>query len=76
MNHDTMLRNPERIDSVIDLLRETWKKLPHWRLNQLIINAAAADLTEPSLDEVYRMEDDAMAARLSAIYNASHSPPA
>ena len=33
------MRDPERIDSILKLLEEAWKKNPDLRLTQLIMNA-------------------------------------
>ena len=32
------MRDPERIDRICNLLRDTWKLFPDWRLGQLIFN--------------------------------------
>lgn len=32
------MRNPDRIDSFCDKLKEYWHKVPDWRFSQLIIN--------------------------------------
>lgn len=32
------MRDPERIDRICNLLKDTWKQVPDWRLGQLIFN--------------------------------------
>lgn len=39
-------RDPTRIDQIVDLLREAWKKNPDLRLCQLISNCAYGTLDE------------------------------
>ena len=39
-------RDPARIDRIVDLLREAWKKHPDWRLCQLVCNCAFNSLDE------------------------------
>lgn len=34
------MRNPDRIDGVIETIRKVWKLEPDWRLGQLICNLA------------------------------------
>ena len=33
-----LMRDPNRIDVICNLLREVWKQYPDWRLGQLIFN--------------------------------------
>jgi hypothetical protein len=37
-------RDPARIDEIVDLLREAWKRHPDWRLCQLVSNCAYSSL--------------------------------
>jgi hypothetical protein len=39
-------RDPARIDAIVDLLREAWKKHPDWRLCQLISNCVYSSLDQ------------------------------
>lgn len=32
------MRNPERIDVIVEAVRDAWKTVPDWRLGQLIVN--------------------------------------
>jgi uncharacterized protein YihD (DUF1040 family) len=34
-----MMRDPDRIDPMLDLLAQVWKQNPDWRLGQVIVNA-------------------------------------
>jgi uncharacterized protein YihD (DUF1040 family) len=66
------MRDPKRIDRIIELLRQAWHRNPDWRLNQLIINAAnvssryyepVGDLhvvPDDGLGLIFYLEDDAM----------------
>jgi uncharacterized protein YihD (DUF1040 family) len=48
------MRNPERIDAVIEAVRKEWKQVPDWRLGQLIVNISrAAGKMDP-----FFLEDD------------------
>jgi len=46
-------RDPERIDRVIDALRELWHRHPDYRLTQLVVN-----LTGKVAPEVFSFEDE------------------
>jgi len=48
------MRGPERIDHVLKVVGETWKKYPDLRLGQLISNAMGGD------DYVFFTEDDVL----------------
>lgn len=47
------MRDPERIDEVLDELEEYWKDHPDLRLGQIIGNIAQ----ESGFDDAYYMED-------------------
>lgn len=32
------MRDPERIDRVLDAVRRLWERQPNWRLGELIVN--------------------------------------
>lgn len=49
------MRDPARIDQVLALLEEVWRRDPDLRLGQLIYNAAR--LREPQLFDVFSIED-------------------
>ncbi len=37
------MRDPARIDRIVELLRETWKASPDMRLGQLLVNTCGSD---------------------------------
>lgn len=48
------MRDPNRIDTIIEAVKEEWKQEPDWRLGQLIVNISrAAGCSDP-----FFMEDD------------------
>ena len=55
------MRDPARIDQILDLLREVWARSPDLRLGQLIVNAVRP--REPC-PEVFSVEDTVLARRL------------
>ena len=71
------MRDPKRIDEIADILKDVWKKVPDWRVTQLIINASD---TEHDCGPVFFMEDDELVRRLrrlsSGIDNATVQPGA
>lgn len=52
------MRDPARIDEVLELLREVWTLQPDLRLGQLIYNAAR--IREPGLSDVFSIEDSSL----------------
>ena len=48
------MRDPKRIDTVIEMIRSEWKKVPDWRLEQLIVNISRA----AGLEDPFFLEDD------------------
>ena len=60
------MRDPDRIDSVIDVLRDVWNCNPDIRLGQLIV--CAAEPKEPC-PEVFYMEDADLVERLRLLNN-------
>ena len=53
------MRNPNRIPIIIKKLEEAWKRVPDWRLGQLISN-----LRGPGVQDVFYLEDDELEKRL------------
>ena len=48
------MRDPNRIDTVIEAVKEEWRQVPDWRLGQLIVNISrAAGKMDP-----FFLEDD------------------
>lgn len=57
------MRDPARIDRMIDKLTEVWKSHPDWRLSQLVHNVASYD----GRQDIFYVEDDITEARLNEI---------
>ena len=58
------MRDPERIDRMIELLRDVWSQVPDWRLTQLVINASD---THHDCGPVFYLEDDELERRLQRL---------
>ena len=61
------MRDPNRIDMIIEAVRNEWKKVPDWRLGQLISNISRAAgqpdpffMEDDRLIKVIKGEDDAL----------------
>lgn len=55
------MRDPKRIDEVLELLREVWTENPDFRLGQIV--AVAAATANGSFDPFY-LEDDVLTQRI------------
>lgn len=55
------MRNPERIDIIIDKLRETWVKSPNLRFHQMLENIMREDKIDSSW---YYLEDEEFEKRI------------
>lgn len=64
------MRDPARIDEMIDELRKLWMEVPDWRLGQLIVNCVASSQPCP---EIFNLEDDKMLAAIKATQNPDRS---
>jgi len=51
------MRDPGRIDEILQLVRALWNKYPDWRLGQLLLNAHTA---VGGSEDAYEMEDPAL----------------
>ena len=49
------MRDPQRIDEMLQLLRQIWIREPDLRLGQLVFNAAR--IRDPEIADVYSVED-------------------
>lgn len=67
------MRDPARIDEILELLREVWTRSPDLRLGQLIVNAVRPQ--EPCLP-VFSIEDTVLARRLERMLKEQPTPPA
>ncbi|HWB07957.1 MAG TPA: hypothetical protein VFE62_12990 [Gemmataceae bacterium] len=56
----------ERIDRMLNQLREVWVQVPQWRLGQLILNALSA-FEQTDTKHLYNVEDDKMEKLLAAM---------
>ncbi len=52
------MRDPARIDDVLELLRAVWTLEPDLRLGQLIYSAAR--IRDPELSDVFSIEDSSL----------------
>jgi uncharacterized protein YihD (DUF1040 family) len=52
------MRDPARIDEMLDLLDRVWRLDPDLRLGQLIFNAAR--LKDPDISDIYSIEDGSL----------------
>ena len=51
------MRDPERIDTIMEQLKLLWKQYPEMRLGQLVTNVACCGCIKTVQDEFY-IEDD------------------
>ena len=55
------MRDPARIDQILELIRQVWIRNPDYRLTQLIINAVQP---RDPCSELYQVEDTVLARKL------------
>lgn len=48
------MRDPNRIEPFLNIIKECWEKVPDWRFGQLIENVKRA----AELDDLFYIEDD------------------
>ncbi|HTR71885.1 MAG TPA: hypothetical protein VMH41_16870 [Mycobacteriales bacterium] len=65
-----MVRDLDRIDRIVDLLREAWHANPDWRLGQLVSNSLGAGVQDVFFPEDFRFERG-----LRAILSGDHFGP-
>ncbi len=56
------MRNPDRIDKVLDIIREIWEKNPDLRLGQLLLNLVS------DANILYWVEDEELIKGLKNMY--------
>ena len=61
------MRDPDRIDPIVDKLRELWKKHPDQRLGQLVENAIRFSPSNKA--DVFMTEDDVTLKGLDHLLN-------
>ena len=64
LNDHMTPRDPQRIDRMVELLREAWHLFPDERLTQLVINATD---THHDCGPVYYMDDVELERRLQNV---------
>jgi uncharacterized protein YihD (DUF1040 family) len=57
------MRDPNRIDKVLNTIRFFWKKNPDLRLTQMVLNLAGDN------EDVFYMEEDELLERLNKLYS-------
>ncbi len=61
-NRDMVMRDPERIPEMLELLGKVWEIVPDQRLGQLIVNLTR--YSDGSLRDPWIVEDDMLEAKL------------
>lgn len=56
------MRNPDRIEKVLERIKRVWKKYPDLRLGQLICNLRFPEL------RLYHIEDEELVGHLERFY--------
>ena len=64
------MRNPARIDPILRLIGEAWKRSPDLRLGQIIVNAVRP--VDPC-SEVFYVEDDILLRKIEELL--TRNPP-
>ena len=59
------MRDPKRIEPMLDLIRTIWTRSPDLRLGQLISNTTV-DVDDE--DRLYHIEDEELAEKLKVLY--------
>lgn len=54
------MRDPKRIDRIVDKLRKLWHTRPDMRLGQLVMNVTRDETGSVSKDRAFNIEDDAI----------------
>ena len=60
------MRDINRIEPMLELIKELWKVYPDWRLGQLIQNAAARSGWKSN--DVFYIEDDQLLNGISTLF--------
>ena len=63
------MRNPERIEEMLAVLRTIWAKNPDLRLAQIIVNAARPEVPCP---QIFYVEDDMLLQGLHQLSKEKH----
>ncbi|GEM_PF-6598736 len=65
---DNRVRDPRRIPKMLKRLEKVWKKNPHLRLAQLILNAFTCAGPSAPYGRIYTVEDKELLAALEKFY--------
>ena len=63
------MRNPARINLMLDMVRTAWRRNPDLRLAQLIMNCAEEG------EDIYHVEDAELFRRLDKMHRINHLEP-
>jgi hypothetical protein len=58
------MRDPDRIENILECIRVVWRQDPDLRLGQLILNSIRAEA--PPYPSLYYLEDDKLKEAISA----------
>ena len=58
------MRNPERIDKILEKIREVWHRNPDLRLGQLVSVVTTLDHVWPEGSDIFFIEDDVFLKKL------------
>jgi hypothetical protein len=63
------MRDPERIDEILNLISQAWRSHPDMRLGQLVVN-----LLDPKPNAIFYIEDDVLLERLHSLLSSGEWP--
>jgi len=66
------MRDPSRIDELVELLRRAWRRVPDQRLGQLLVNVARPTRPAP---EIFHLEDTQLRRALLRFESEASEPP-
>lgn len=61
------MRDPERIEEVLQAISDAWHKVPDWRFGQFICNLQLAET-----NDLFYVEDDKFIELLEKYFNIEH----
>lgn len=64
---ESVVRDPDRIDHVIEKVREIWKKYPDLRLGQLLDNAVVMHTLPIGQNHIFLVEDEELVKALDGL---------
>lgn len=63
------MRDPKRIDDILNIIKRIWIKHPNLRLCQMILNITKGSIEEQGYSDLYNLEDDQLIIRLEELYH-------